>query len=165
MDCAKGHGASARSGERERSDQVQLPSTWWQPRIGFRPVSVEQMVSGPDPGTGPAPDAGRFRTAGSGRDAGIPGEDRKGPSSSSGFDPPGFLDLATSAEVIGSRLFWAAGFNVPDVAIAALSRGRPRHRLRAPRTPTPVGRKHPMTQAYRADSLARRASKRRPLPL
>ena len=37
------------------SDQVRLPSTWWQPRIGFRAVSVEQMLKGPGPGRGPAP--------------------------------------------------------------------------------------------------------------
>src|SRR6185436_10168038 len=34
-------------------DQVRLPSTWWQPRVGFRGVTVEQMLTGPGPGTGP----------------------------------------------------------------------------------------------------------------
>jgi len=39
----------------DENDQVRLPSTWWQPRLGFRPVTPEQMMTGPGPGTGPAP--------------------------------------------------------------------------------------------------------------
>src|SRR5207249_12308743 len=39
----------------DENDQVRLPSTWWQPRIGFRPVTVAQMMRGPGPGRGPAP--------------------------------------------------------------------------------------------------------------
>ena len=38
----------------DADDQVRLPSTWWQPRLGFRDVSVEQMLAGPGSGTGPA---------------------------------------------------------------------------------------------------------------
>src|SRR5262245_13739846 len=30
----------------DADDQVRLPSTWWQPRLGFRDVSVEQMLNG-----------------------------------------------------------------------------------------------------------------------
>src|SRR5262249_4021410 len=37
-------------------DQVRLPSTWWQPRLGYRPVGAEQMRTGPGPGTGPLRD-------------------------------------------------------------------------------------------------------------
>jgi len=39
----------------DAADQVRLPSTWWQPRLGYRPVSVERMLQGPGDATGPAP--------------------------------------------------------------------------------------------------------------
>jgi hypothetical protein len=52
----------------DEQDQVRQPSTWWQPRIGFRPVTVEQMLKGPGPGTGPAP--GRW-TVSHGKDRGV----------------------------------------------------------------------------------------------
>jgi hypothetical protein len=136
-------------------DQVQLPSTWWQPRIGFRPVSVEQMVSGPGPGTGPAP--GRWEVS-HGKDQGVtPGfqvKDSKGTKFFIKFDPPGFPDLATSAEVIGSRLFWAAGFNVPDVAIAYF-RAEDLDIASDATYADARGRKHPMTQAYLTQILSR----------
>jgi len=38
----------------DERDQVRLPSTWWQPRAGFRPLAAEQMLRGPGPG-GPMP--------------------------------------------------------------------------------------------------------------
>src|SRR4051812_48335613 len=31
----------------DADDQVRLPSTWWQPRIGWKPVSVDRMLHGP----------------------------------------------------------------------------------------------------------------------
>ena len=37
----------------DAADQVRLPSTWWQPRVGFRTVTPQQMLTGPGPGTGP----------------------------------------------------------------------------------------------------------------
>jgi hypothetical protein len=37
------------------------------------------------------------------------------------FDPPGCPDMPTAADVIGSYLFWAAGYNVPENVIASFS--------------------------------------------
>jgi hypothetical protein len=136
-------------------DQVRLPSTWWQPRIGFRPVSVEQMLTGPGPGTGPAP--GRWEISHS-KDQGVtPGfqvKDSKEDKYLIKFDAPGYPDLATSAEVIGSRLFWAAGYNVPDDAITYF---RPESLdIAADATYTDGhGRKYPMTTAYLTKLLSR----------
>jgi hypothetical protein len=136
-------------------DQVRLPSTWWQPRIGFRPVSIEQMLAGPGSGAGPAP--GRWEVSHS-KDQGVtPGfqvKDSKGRKYLVKFDAPGFPDLATSAEVIGSRLFWAAGYNVPDDAISYF---RPESLdIAADATYTDAhGRKHPMTPAYLTQLLSR----------
>ena len=100
-------------------DQVRLPSTWWQPRVGFRPVTAKQVATGPGPGTGPAP--GRWtvwRTKDQGVTPGFQVKDSKGDKFLLKFDPSGYPELATSAAVIGARLFWAAGYNVPDDAIA-----------------------------------------------
>jgi hypothetical protein len=100
-------------------DQVRLPSTWWQPRIGFRPVSVEQMLHGPGPGKGPAP--GRWKITQAKTQGVTPGfqiKDSQGDRFIIKFDPPGHPELSTSADVVGSLLFWAAGYNVPENAIA-----------------------------------------------
>ncbi|MEO5616321.1 MAG: hypothetical protein ABIS67_00975 [Candidatus Eisenbacteria bacterium] len=103
----------------DENDQVRLPSTWWQPRIGFRPVTVEQMLAGPGTGKGPAP--GRW-TVKSAKTQGVtPGfniKDSKGDRFVIKFDPPNNPELGSAADVIGSYLFWAAGYNVPDNAVA-----------------------------------------------
>lgn len=103
----------------DENDQVRLPSTWWQPRLGFRAVTVKQMLAGPGTGTGPAP--GRW-TLKSAKTQGVtPGfniKDSKGDRFVIKFDPPGNPELGSGADVIGSYLFWAAGYNVPDNAVA-----------------------------------------------
>ena len=103
----------------DESDQVRLPSTWWQPRLGFRPVTPEQMMAGPGPGTGPA--AGRWTVTHSksgGVTYGFQIKDPDGTRFLVKFDPPGHAELASACDVIGSHLFWAAGYNVPDNTIA-----------------------------------------------
>ena len=136
-------------------DQVRLPSTWWQPRIGFRAVTVEQMLSGPGPGTGPAP--GRWtvsHTKDQGATPGFQVKDSKGDKFLIKFDPPGSPDLSSSAAVVGSRLFWAAGYNVPDDAIAYFRVAD--LDIAADATYADArGRKHPITQAYLQQILSR----------
>jgi len=103
----------------DENDQVRLPSTWWQPRLGFRSVTTRQMLRGPGPGTGPAP--GRWtvsHTKDQGMNPGFQIEDSKGVKFLLKFDPPGWAELSSSCDVIGSYLFWAAGYNVPDNTIA-----------------------------------------------
>jgi hypothetical protein len=102
------------------NDQVRQPSTWWQPRIGFRSVTIDQMLKGPGPGTGPA--RGRW-TVSHGKDQGVtPGfqvKDSKGDKFLIKFDPPGYPDLANTVAAIGSRLLWGAGYNVSDEAVSS----------------------------------------------
>ena len=101
------------------NDQVRLPSTWWQPRIGFRPLTVEQMMRGPGPGLGPAPGKWTITHAkAQGVSPGFRIKDSKGGRFIVKFDPSEYPDLATSVDVIGSYLFWAAGYNVPENTIA-----------------------------------------------
>ena len=132
----------------DERDQVRLPSTWWQPRIGFRPVTIEQMLTGPGSGTGPVP--GRWTVTKAKLQGVTPGfqiKDSKGDKFLVKFDPPGFADMATSCDVIGSRLFWAAGYNVPDNAIASFSTADLDIGKDATYTDA-KGKKQPITAAY-----------------
>jgi hypothetical protein len=103
----------------DENDQVRLPSTWWQPRLGYRTVTVQQMLAGPGTGKGPAPGRWTLKSAKTqGVTPGFNMKDSKGDRFVIKFDPPGNPELGSAADVIGSYLFWAAGYNVPDNAVA-----------------------------------------------
>ncbi len=131
----------------DENDQVRLPSTWWQPRVGYRPVSPEQLAHGPGTGAGPAP--GPF-TVTKAKDQGVtPGffiEDSAGDKYLVKFDPPGSPELTTGADVVTSVLLWGAGYNVPDDAVFAFHREDVKLGKKVELTES-GGRKHPMTQA------------------
>jgi len=139
----------------DEQDHVRLPSTWWQPRIGFREVTVEQMLKGPGSGQGPAPGPWTVTKAKSaGVSAGFQIEDSKGDGFIIKFDPPKFPEMATGADVIGSYLFWAAGYNVPENTIEWFRR----QDLKIGKDATysdSRGRKHPITDDYLNALLAR----------
>jgi hypothetical protein len=102
----------------DSADQVRLPSTWWTPRLGFRPVTVEQMLLGPGPGTGPAP--GRLvvvRAKSQGVTPGFFVTDSAGAGFLLKFDPPELAEMATGADAVAANLYWAAGYNVADNAV------------------------------------------------
>jgi hypothetical protein len=102
----------------DSADQVRLPSTWWTPRLGFRPVTVEQMLHGPGPGTGPAPGTLVVERAKSqGVTPGFFVTDSTGASFLLKFDPPELAEMATGADAVAANLYWAAGYNVPDNAV------------------------------------------------
>jgi hypothetical protein len=139
----------------DQHDEVRLPSTWWQPRVGFRPVTVDQMMHGPGPGTGPAP--GRW-TVSHPKDQGVtPGfqvKDSTGAKFVLKFDAPGWSELSTGAAAIGSRIFWAAGYNVPDDAVATFRAEDldidPKATYKDSK-----GKEHPITQEYLNQILSR----------
>jgi hypothetical protein len=102
----------------DADDQVRLPSTWWQPRVGYHPVSVERMLHGPGPGTGPAP--GKIKVTSAKTQGVTPGffiKDSRGDRFLLKFDPYDYPEMATAADVICTYLYWAAGYNVPDNTI------------------------------------------------
>lgn len=106
----------------DAADQVRLPSTWWTPRLGFRTVTVEQMLHGPGPGTGPA--AGHLtvtRVKTQGVTPGFFVKDSGGASFLLKFDPPGLLEMATGADAVSTYLYWAAGYNVPENTIVTFT--------------------------------------------
>jgi len=129
-------------------DQVQLPSTWWQPRVGHRLVSVEQMLKGPGPGAGPAPPPWTVtRAKTQGITPGFQIKDRNGDRFLLKFDPPEYQELATGADVVTTYLYWAAGYNVPDNAIVTF---RPDDLVFTEESTfeDPTGRKQPITRAF-----------------
>jgi hypothetical protein len=134
-------------------DRVRLPSTWWQPRVGFKPLTVEAMLAGAGPGTGPA--AGRWTVVGakaSGVSKGFTVKDSAGDRFAVKFDAPGCSELASSADVVASKLYWAAGYNAPDNTIAYFRR---EDLEIAPDATRPAGgKKVPLTAAY-LDELLR----------
>jgi hypothetical protein len=104
-------------------DRVRLPSSWWQPRIGFKPVSVEDMLAGAGSGTGPAPGPWTVVAAkAEGVSKGFTVKDSAGVRFAIKFDATNWSELATGADVVASKLYWAAGYNVPDNTIVFFRR-------------------------------------------
>jgi len=126
---------------------VRLPSTWWTPRVGHRAVSVEAMRVGPGPGTGPAPGPWTVvRAKTEGVSKGFQIKDSEGRRFAIKFDPPDYPELATSADAVCSRLYWAAGFNVPDNTIETFRRENLQIEPNA--SFEVAGRRFPITDAF-----------------
>jgi hypothetical protein len=95
----------------------ELPdSAWYTNRHARRRLTIEELARGPDRGTGP--DNGPW-TILRGKTEGItPGfsfiRDSRGDLYAIKFDPPGYLEMATSADVIGTKFFYAMGYHVPE---------------------------------------------------
>ncbi len=140
----------------DEHDQVRLPSTWWQPRLGHRPVTVAQLEHGPGPGTGPRRDQ-PWRIVGlktQGASLGLRIKDSDGQIFQLKFDPPGWPEMGSGADVVASHLFWAAGYNVPDNAIVNFTRGELQIGNDATYSDS-LGHKRPITWKRIDDILAR----------
>lgn len=91
-------------------------SAWFQHRNGRRRLTPREIERGPTTTTGP--DTSGVLTIVAGKAQGIsPGftvRDARGHRYVFKFDPKGFLHLGSAAGVISNRLFWAAGYNVPE---------------------------------------------------
>jgi hypothetical protein len=103
-------------------------SSWFTNRLGSRPMSLEEIVRGPDR-------VERLEVQQwvivEGKDTGRqPGFRAIDPSDPSGqiyqieFDPPGNPELATGAEIIGTAVYHALGYNVVDVYLVELDRAK-----------------------------------------
>jgi hypothetical protein len=98
-----------------RFDDV-VASAWFQHRNGRQRLSPDEIRRGATTTAGP--DTSRTLTIIAGKTEGIsPGftvRDASGDRYIIKFDPKGNLRLASSADVVSSRLFYAAGYNVPE---------------------------------------------------
>lgn len=98
-------------------------SSWFTNRAGTRPLSPDEVRRGPDTTSGPAP--GPW-TVVSGKSDGItPGftiRDTAGVIWFIKFDPESNPEMATGAEMVSTKLFWALGFHVPENHLSVLRR-------------------------------------------
>jgi len=107
----------------DERDEVRLPSTWWTPRVGFQPMTPEEMLASTGSLEGPA--AGLWtivKAKSQGVSPGFQILDARGKRWAIKFDPPDLPELTTAADVISSKLYWAAGYNVPHNVIVTFRR-------------------------------------------
>jgi hypothetical protein len=97
-------------------------SSWFTNRAGTRPITTDEMYRGPSDDGGPA--AGRWAVSrkANGVTPGFTITDQRGRRYFVKFDPPGFPELATGAEAVVTRLFYALGYNVPQIIVGTLRR-------------------------------------------
>lgn len=97
-------------------------SSWFTNRVGplaGGPPALSDLVAGPDTGTGPAP--GSWVVTARKSEGVTPGftiRDSAGEIYWIKFDPRGFPEMASGAEVISTRFFHAFGYHVPENYLA-----------------------------------------------
>jgi hypothetical protein len=99
-------------------------SSWFTNRIiGGKPMTADEVARGSNTGNGPA--SGTW-TISSGKSDGItPGFtiiDSAGDRWFIKFDPPKWREMASAAEVVVTKLFYALGYNVPENYVSRLTR-------------------------------------------
>src|SRR5262245_54406455 len=91
-------------------------SSWFQNRHGRRRMTTQELVRGPNSGSGPSTD--QQWTVIDGKTEGItPGfriRDSRGDTYIIKFDPVSNPEMATAAEVISTKFFYAMGYYVPE---------------------------------------------------
>ena len=96
-------------------------SSWFTNRIGIRPMTIDEVVKGPGAIDGPAPGPwiviGR---PGAGITPKFTIRDANGETFVIKLDPPEAPELASSVELIGTKIFHAIGYNVPEDFIASM---------------------------------------------
>lgn len=127
-------------------DEV-LDSSWFTNRAFTRRITPDEMRQGPNHPVGP--DLEHTWTLVAGKTQGVtPGftiQDANGHRFVIKFDPLSDPELATGAEAISTRLFWALGYNVPENYLVFF---RPEILEISPKATVklPLGKKRPMTR-------------------
>ena len=91
-------------------------SSWFTNRNGLKRMSIEETARGPDSGAKPEP-SGTWTVIRAKTEGVTPGfniRDSRGVRYVIKFDPKGYSELPTGAEVASTKLFHAAGYNVPE---------------------------------------------------
>lgn len=91
-------------------------SSWYTNRNACKKMSDQELIRGPNTGSGP--DTSGFwiitRAKVEGVTPGFSIKDNKGDNYLIKFDPQGYSELASGAEVISTKLFYAMGYNTPE---------------------------------------------------
>lgn len=147
LDGADG-GGDVPAGNVNTIDEVP-DSSWYANRVGARPMSAAEIARGPNRDDGPA-DGVWWVTSGK-NDGVTPGftiEDARGVRWLLKFDPPGHEGMASSAEIISTKLLWALGYHVPENHLVRLPPDR--LAMRAGATVRPFGAR---TRRMRPDDI------------
>ena len=101
-------------------------SSWFTNRIGREPMSVEEIVRGPDQTTSPLSIENWIVSGGkgSGVQPGFRMRDPQGQLYQIEVDPPSNPELATGVEMIGTAFYHAFGYNTVEVYLAELDASR-----------------------------------------
>ena len=94
-------------------------SSWFTNRNYRRQLSLEAIAQGPGQGRGP--DSGTWDVVSAKVGGATPGfqiVDSRGDRYVLKFDPPGYPEMATGAEVVATNLIYAAGYNTPENQLA-----------------------------------------------
>jgi hypothetical protein len=129
-------------------------SNWFTNRIGARPLTVAEIVRGPQAGEGPVGRLTVIRPKPAGASPGFVVDDERGEAWFLSFDAAGHPDAATGAILVANKLFWALGYwqvesfltRVDPAAISIADTAR--------LTP-PSGRRRPMRRSDTEAVLAR----------
>jgi hypothetical protein len=91
-------------------------SSWFQNRHGSAPMSIEELVRGPNRGRAPNPEEEWlvFRSKSQGLTPGFHIKDASGDRYVIKLDPVEVPELSSAAEVIATKIFYALGYNVPE---------------------------------------------------
>ena len=99
-------------------------SPWYTKRHFFKRMSIEDLKRGPGNSTPPSP-SGRWRVVSAKSDGLTPGfviEDEENNRYLLKLDPPDYPELASAADIIGSKFFYALGYNTPENYIVRFQR-------------------------------------------
>ncbi len=94
-------------------------SSWYTNRHYWHPMTIEELKRGPNTTGGPA--EGPWKVVSlkkEGKSAGMQIVDARGDRYILKFDPEGYIELSTGAEVVATKFFYALGYNVPENYIA-----------------------------------------------
>jgi hypothetical protein len=150
-------------GKRQRALDVntldEVPdSSWFENRVGTRPMSPAEMAAGPNRQGSPAGPwtvtSGKFE----GVTPGLQMKDTSGQLYFVKFDPPGFPELGSGAEIISTKLLYALGYYVPENYIVIFARDD-LHIAPGAMTRGADGKKQPMTDQD-LDGLLANAARR-----
>ena len=108
-------------------------SSWYTNRNFLYPMSEEELERGPQKESGPSGPSGNgpwkvIACKTEGITPGLQIRDSNGVVFLIKFDPPAYPELMSAADVIGSKFFYAAGYNVPVNSIVTF----PREKLEMP---------------------------------
>jgi hypothetical protein len=137
----------------------QVPdSSWFTNRVGREGWTIEQYARGANTGNGPVP--GEWKVIGAKSEGITPGltiRDSAGDMYFIKFDPPSNPEMASGAEVISTKFFYAFGYHAPENYLASLRRGSLKIEPET-QIADQDGRMQPMTEE-RLDELLKKAAR------